>query len=542
MFLLFLLLIPREGREIVSKSSDFYYERDFELIETIYDLQALSDPIKNLIEHADFMSSSTFANTKIPIQLKFTKDGLISEVINSANSTLNEIEYLKGFIAPPGSTRSKKAIPLVGELWHQISGSPGPWEYRKSLEMVAKIEQALALTQNQTKNEQKQVATIEAITKDEQTEISQVTRAVKSLANRYDKEQDAGNALALIMAFRSKANKVILNINKKVTDLYQIVEAAKNGKPSIKLISRQALRNQIERMQSRNEFLAPVFGPKETGYYFAMPIVKMVWSNKKLHVYIRIPLVDFSRKYEISPIDALQKENRFDYILSSKNRKLFRLIKAEELEKCIKIGNSFISNLRVVESQLHELTCNLLGCRGTNSNGPIAITEITTTTFSYTTDQEFHATLLCHTSHRAVKMPSSGFITIPTICTLTSNLFTIDQYPTQSTFSTKKAEYDFSVTEFKDTVMIKEEKLNLNLTDLSKNITKSWKKMDQLQLDQSILSSQVNKKITEITNERKTLQAAMYGGFGGSALILIIMLIAVIICFCKICKRIPKLN
>jgi hypothetical protein len=90
--------------------------------------------------------------------------------------------------------------------------------------------------------------------------------------------------------------------------------------------------------------------------------------------------------------------------------------------------------------------------------------------------------------------------------------------------------------------MIKEEKLNLNLTDLSKNITKSWKKLDQLQLDQSILSSQVNKKITEITNERKTLQAAMYGGFGGSALILIIMLIAVIICFCKICKRIPKLN
>lgn len=110
---------------------------------------------------------------------------------------------------------------------------------------------------------------------------------------------------------------ILTKLHQKIGTITKIMEQAKIGLPSIKLISFREFKKVIHTIEQQQKILSPVFDESEVHLYYAIPIVKMIWTGS-LNIYIRIQLVNHENKYDISPINraANLDLSKFDYILT----------------------------------------------------------------------------------------------------------------------------------------------------------------------------------------------------------------------------------
>ena len=242
----------------------------------------------------------------------------------------------------------------------------------------------------------------------------------------------------------------------------------------------EQFRDHIRSIKHKERILSPIFSPSEAQLYFTLPLVRMAWEEKVIKFYIRVPLVDFAKRYEISPINkaASNKLSTYDYILTSRDGKYFRFLSDSELKNCIKTKGQFISDLRIVQSSLRMLECNHLGCTGKNDNGPFEITQLTATTFAYSSKDSQNATLLCNKTRKQVYLPREGFITIPADCSLMSNLFEIDFFPQDVSFQELAAGMEFAVSELQIDFSTGDGQWHLGLDKLKTDVHLNMAKLD----------------------------------------------------------------
>ena len=261
-------------------------------------------------------------------------------------------------------------------------------------------------------------------------------------------------------------------------------------------------------------------------------------KDETVQFYIRIPLVDFAKHYEISPINKAlsNKLSNYDYILTSSDAKYFRFLSDAELKNCIKTKGQFISDLRIVQSSLRMLDCNQLGCTGKNDNGPFEITQLTTNTFAYSSSIEQNATLLCKKSRERAFLPREGFITIPADCSLMSNLFDIDFFPQDESFQKLSSHMKFAVSELKIDLSTSEGKWHLGLDKLKMDVHSNAAQMDEVKLDMQTHMGEMSADLDALHSDNEYLQSQVYGGIGIAGFLTICFIITGI-CLCCFLKR-----
>ena len=390
----------------------------------------------------------------------------------------------------------------------------------------------------------KEISIVKSVLEREQDEIEIISnttnKAIEIISDTINNEI----FLAQLIIFQSHALNLLTSLKMKYIQITSVLEQAKLGLPSVLLISHAELREQIRDIKRKHNILSPVFDENEVHFYYSIPIVKMVWTGT-LDVYIRIPLVNHGKTYQISPVNKAESGllAREDYILTSRDGKTFRFLTDAELQKCLQVHSSFITDLRIVESDLHTLKCDHLGCAGKNTNGILEIRELTSESFAYSTSEPFEASLVCDSGHHPVSLPARGFFSLPVDCALTSNLFSIDRYPQEFNQDMKNGVQEFKVQELTDPKdMIDPHAIvkKIEMSKLKRTINQHISDLAKALNESTRIQRTFNQSLDEMTFQLSNMMMmhyCTYGGFGAGFLIIIIVLSC---CFCYLCKQLSR--
>ena len=518
------------------RTAKFNYEVGFELIRFDFNVTSLRAQTNNLKTHLN-----TIRKTKPLLSSNAENNAVESLLLDcevKTNSTENMIDQIRDFFEEEGSERDQRSAEFLGELWHEVSGAPGPLEYHKEVEAFHIIETTIRHSTSVMADHQKEITLLGSSLEKEQKEIDISGKAIESVTNDFRKFATAENSVHSVVDFHAKCDALNFQLRSKARRIKHAIELGTERRASIDLIPMTEFRAQIKTIKHKQAILSPIFSPKEAQLYFTLPLVRMVWKDETVQFYIRIPLVDFAKRYEISPINkaSSNKLSNYDYILTSSDGKYFRFLSDAELKNCIKTKGQFISDLRIVQSSLRMLDCNQLGCTGKNDNGPFEITQLTTNTFAYSSSIEQNATLLCKKSRERAFLPREGFITIPADCSLMSNLFDIDFFPQDESFQKLSSHMKFAVSELKIDLSTSEGKWHLGLDKLKMDVHSNAAQMDEVKLDMQTHMGEMSADLDALHSDNEYLQSQVYGGIGIAGFLTICFIIAGI-CLCRFLKR-----
>ena len=390
----------------------------------------------------------------------------------------------------------------------------------------------------------KEISIIKSVLEKEQSEIEIISNSTNAAIEVLKDTISNDIFIAQLITFQSHSLNLLTSLKMKILQITTVMEQAKLGMPSILLISHSELREQIRNIKRKHNILSPVFDENEVHFYYSIPIVKMVWTGT-LNVFIRIPLVNHGKTYEISPVNKAEAGYlaREDYILTSRDGKTFRFLTDAELQKCLQVHSSFITDLRVVESDLHSLECDHLGCSGKNANGIFEIRELTSESFAYNTAEAFEASLVCDSGHHPVKFPPRGFFSLPTDCALTSNLFSIDRYPREIMNEGTNGVEKFHVQELLSTnqtidpdALVKK----IEITKFKQEIDDGISHLESYIAKNKEIQKRQNETINEMSLQLENMMLMHYGSFGGLGLGMIICLTVLLCCFCYLCRQLER--
>ena len=552
LFSLFLIALTGNcNGKFAKQSARFFYEIEFEMFGINYDFNHIIKPAQSILDQVHTMiSSNPFhlneqtiqARGAILAEIKYEASSLIEDTMDLTSFVEEDVRGARFLREIPNSTRITRSAEWLGQVWHDLSGSPGPWEYKKELEMFSLIRTALRDHAKLSANNQKEIALLQSALEREQVEIEVVTNTTNKIIDKVQSTISNEIYLSALLTFRSHTMPVLSGLRVRLSKITSVMEQAKLGMPSINLVDHAEFRRQIRKIKQKHRILSPVFDENEVHLYYSIPIVKMIWTGT-LDIYVRIPLVNHGKTYEISPINKAstsQSLAREDYILTARDGKSFPFLTDAELQKCLKVHSSFISDLRVVESDLHTLNCTNLGCSGRNSNGIIEIRELTTESFAYSTSDPFEASLVCDSGHHPVKLPARGFLTLPTDCALTCNLFSIDRYP--QNFDTKSninGIGTFSVEKIPE-VEKPEPISSVDISEMKSGVEHSLSQLDQLREESIRIQGHFNATLADLSNTIAYAYYYQYGAAGGVGITFLILIFVLSCCFWQVCKKLGK--
>ena len=517
-------------------SAKFNYEVGFEVI--LFEFN-----ITTLVQQANLVKDHT-ATMKAHVPKLSTQAGnmavgsLFSDCEVKTNASLAQLDTIRSFFE--GGTRVQgRSAEFLGELWHEVSGSPGPLEYHKEVEAMHRIEQTFKHTSSTMIDQQKEIKILSTTLEDEQKEIEKSGKDILSLVTHFKDSYNEQTALTTIIDFNAKCNLINFQIRMNTEKIRKSIEMGTERRASIDLVNMKSLRSHILDIKHKEKILSPIFSPAEAQLYFTLPLVTMTWSQNVIKFFLRVPLVDFSKRYEISPINKASstKLSSYDYILTSSDGKYFRFLSDVELKNCIKTKGQFISDLRMVQSSLRMLNCNQLGCTGKNDNGPFEITQLTATTFAYSANTDQNATLLCNRNRSRVYLPREGFITIPADCSLMSNLFEIDNFPQDKSFLRLSQHLKFAVSELEADFNTSEGQWHLGFNKLKNDVHLNMAELDLVKVKVSNDFGRLKTDLADLEKINTFLQSQIYGGIGVSGAILILLLILGISLCCFLKRR-----
>ena len=532
---------PVVSRTTVSKPTSrrgakFNYEIGFDLLQFNFNLTSIFDAVRKLTGNLHTIKKN------VPLLSTDAENRAVKSLLLDCevkiNSTSKSLDKIRNFFEE-GSEHEKRSAEFLGEIWHEVSGSPGPLEYHKEVEAIHRIETSFHHVQAITSDQQKEIKLIGSTLDDEQKEIDKSGKALEHITNHFLKFAGSENSLDTVIDFNAKCNVLTYQMGDKLQDIKHAIEMGTEGRASIDLIPMDEFRKHIREIKHNEKILSPIFNPAEAQLYYTLPLVRMLWENNVIRFYIRVPLVDFSKRYEISPINKAtsNKLSNYDYILTSSDGKYFRFLSDAELKNCIKTKGQFISDLRVVQSSLRMLDCNQLGCTGKNDNGPFEITQLTTTTFAYSSNIDQNATLLCKKHRKRVYLPREGFITIPATCSLMSNLFDIDFFPQDVAFEKITGKTAFTVSELHADFNTSEGKWHLGLQKLKLDVHSNMAKLDVVEGNYENHMKELSQDLTALHADAKFLQSQVYGGLGVAGFLVIAFMIGGVCLCCFLKKR-----
>ena len=273
-------------------SAKFNYEVGLEVILFEFNLTSLfghvetiQDQVTTLRAHVPRLSTQT-GNLAV--------SSLIRDCEVKTNASMAQLDKIKSFFED-GNRVQGRGAEFLGELWHEVSGSPGPLEYHKEVEAMHRIEQTFRHTSSTLTNQQKEIKILGTTLEYEQKEIEKSSKDMMSLVKHFKDSYSEQTALTTVIDFNAKCDLMNFQIRMNTDKIRESIEMGTERRASIDLVNMKSLRSHIMDIKHKEKILSPIFSPSEAQLYFTLPLVTMTWTQNVIKFFMRVPLVDFSK-------------------------------------------------------------------------------------------------------------------------------------------------------------------------------------------------------------------------------------------------------
>ena len=187
------------------RSAKFNYEVGFELVQINFNLTSLFEHLSLLREaHGEIQRMAPVLSTQPG---NMAVKSLLKGCEVKTNATYQELIEIENFFFEGSmSQRHTRSIEVLGELWHEVSGSPGPLEYHKEVEASHRIEQTFRHSTATMIDQQKEIKVLGSTLEDEQKEIEKSGKDILSLAKHYKDSYTAETTLSTLLDFDAKCD------------------------------------------------------------------------------------------------------------------------------------------------------------------------------------------------------------------------------------------------------------------------------------------------------------------------------------------------
>ena len=329
----------------------FYHEEGFHIVSRALDLTEISPALTLLHKHNLEMRDAKTSSANIQdLKMSVTKE--INNRIGNANYTLNNM------ITP--TTRGRRGIDEIGDLWNVISSAPGPKQYWQQNKAINTIKKDLKQQTLLTMEGQKQIDNIMKMEAAETTVINKATEAINIIHKHEIKTNTEVAQMATILTFRSNALECLDEVDHTLVKAREIMTEGKNNRLSSQLISKEDLSDVVLSLtiNTKKSGLQPIFDTKYLHRYYQLKLTHVYMSRNRIISYTRIPLTDLTDAYII---DNIVSDNNI--LLRSQHQHYFRLISASELNRCLQHDNIFFSYLRPIQLPSTQLSCEKVQCK-----------------------------------------------------------------------------------------------------------------------------------------------------------------------------------
>lgn len=336
---------------------------------------------------------------------------------------LNRMDSVLPFI-PSRSGRSWNAL---GNLWHSISGSPGPDEWKKNLDVLRHVKSALTGLSRSTANLIQGVENQNHALALHQSALHKLGRRMRDQAREYNSLHSVTRAVMFALRLSVSAR---FAQDTSVTILDVIDRAMDKGKEhyvSKELISKESIKTELARILVKEKSLRPVFGPEEAGHYYSLPLGRTWWTGQVLSSILRIPLINPSSPLIVRewPMMASQMRRslaeaglRNILFTTDADDRTYQLI--DPNRNCHSIGQNKLCGYRGVRISRND-SCQVSSC----NYGYHIIYETSPNTFWVVMTTAIQVTLRCGTTTQVRKIAKNAIVVVPNDCSYQHRFFYI---------------------------------------------------------------------------------------------------------------------
>ena len=501
------------GDKSLRRMDLLFYEESFHVIHVEHDLLTLAASCEDLKRKASHLSKVVSPlNLRAAYGEETAKAAIAEELKDFVDIIAEKLVGITG----NAESMSKRAIEFLGDLWHSISGAPGPKQFRNQIDAENRMNEALRLQVSENEKTNEKFRLYAKIMKIQKVEAKLINQSVKNLQVKSGMYED-------VSIFRANFMKQGRRLRCNLDTIESIIDNGKQNLISPDLIERNEFIEIIRKIRQENPVLSPIFSEDEVHLYYGLKIARVVYHDNKIHAFVRIPLVNFANPMTIRPIQR-SKHGQISYLLTSKDETKYAMMEQNELQKALNKGKFYITELRRIEIHLSNLTCSKVGC--VTPNDGIEISQIDRHTFTFILNETMSAAVNClNASHSAngVKLPRNGFATIPEDCSLATKAFKIHKFSEHGTTFLKHEEPDFEVQEFQ--IHTRNEMSEKIMKELERSEEALKGSLEEIGKDSEIKIAKQKKLIQEAQAQ---INAATYAG-GISLAVIIAILVATII-------------
>ena len=360
--------------------------------------------------------------------------------------------------------------------------------------------------------------------------------------------KDNEDAEINMKALLTSLNIMNKNVRSITNNAQHMLSFARLGFLTPSVISQKKLARLVEKIQLRNEHLAPLFGSSEINRYYSNKLTTVHFDGQGMHFRVHIPLVDFSDHIIIRPLYKHEKELSFndiysmDYLAISSEKRVYSFITSSELFGMPRVGGNFISTQRRCEILSHKTICGHYNCESeaVPGLGNYVVHALDQTTFVVKIRHPVLANLHCNNTSKRIELNMTALLTLPHDCQLESDFFKIHASPPSKVI----------LPEEKTSFMIHTRHPLLkdlhSLNDSDSENHRSWRALIRANNKGLRKLGTVNKELGKKNELFRDKVATIETGFdwiktgmasGGGTIALVVIVVALCLCICACRNR-----
>jgi hypothetical protein len=319
--------------------------------------------------------------------------------------------------------RKKRSLDFLGEMWHFVSGAPGPDQYNMEHKNLEKIKISLFHQNNLTAKQADEINLLRNTIHNHDIDISKTMQTMDQVIKRDANETYTDIKRFYLVTFYIKCQEILEEIDMHLNNIKIGLNEASSGKLSTLIVPKKNLTQILKNIASKARTETPVFPLEDIQQFYELKSTHAYRRKGKIHFFTRIPLVDpkhTAKLYEIPPSVKISTGTKEDFILLDKTNLYYSTARYHDVLKYIRIRNyGYICGERQVE----------ISMRGQQSPekhlDQFSLTRLTRQNFAISSKSEIRAKVICNDNVTLITLPRHSHLTLPESCSIHSDTFII---------------------------------------------------------------------------------------------------------------------
>lgn len=446
--------------------------------------------------------------------------GIYRNTLSQSSLLMHEIDTISEL------GRDRRSLPFLGEFIHTLAGNPTKKMHENLAKKVNLLLKEEAISSHISAKLTDQVTYLAHASQDTNMQLGNLTLTFdkfgKNINTLYNNEILLLNGLE----FESLSRKITAIAENAIRKANSIHADGKNGFLNIHALSPPSLKKILYDITIKSDVASPLFKNSPSRFY-DHKLARTSWVGKKLHISLKIPLLDHSDKHILEPISPSQKKKSLTdisfFLARAVNAQTgtFSYLTETDLQKCnILEEKHFLCQQRKIEIRSDKVLAYFIAPE----------TLLTDLSAAHSKKLELRCSALTSTK----TLETHKVINLKNDCTLKHELFFVgkNNFETSGNFSVRLQNLTFSYVPKHE----KDLRGELNVTQhLLLKINQTHKNLGMVENNLGKISGMLKEQSKQFEREKKKLIVAG-GAITTTIAAVIIIIIIALCCLAKITK------